>query len=92
MPGLVLWKLSPLPWTVLGTVMGLLLVFRTNSAYDRFWEGRKIWGALVNRTRSLGINFMNWVGPNSDSPVPQLSIKLVKLDQAFPRSLANHLR
>lgn len=34
-------------------VLGLLLVFRTNTAYDRFWEGRKCWGSMVNDTRNL---------------------------------------
>lgn len=34
-------------------VLGLLLVFRTNTAYDRFWEGRKCWGSLVNNVRNL---------------------------------------
>jgi len=39
--------------TLVGTALGLLLVFRTNSAYDRFWEGRKLWGGMVNETRNL---------------------------------------
>ncbi len=34
-------------------VLGLLLVFRTNTAYDRFWEGRKLWGGLINTVRNL---------------------------------------
>ena len=34
-------------------VLGLLLVFRTNTAYERFWEGRKAWGVLVNTVRNL---------------------------------------
>ncbi len=34
-------------------VLGLLLVFRTNTAYERFWEGRKCWGTLVNNVRNL---------------------------------------
>jgi ion channel-forming bestrophin family protein len=34
-------------------VLGLLLVFRTNTAYDRYWEGRKCWGSLVNNVRNL---------------------------------------
>ncbi len=34
-------------------VLGLLLVFRTNTAYERFWEGRKAWGTLVITTRNL---------------------------------------
>ena len=39
--------------SLLGIVLGLFLVFRTNSAYDRWWEGRKHWGSLVNNTRNL---------------------------------------
>lgn len=34
-------------------VLGLMLVFRTNTAYERFWEGRKLWGGLINTTRNL---------------------------------------
>ena len=41
--------------SLLGFVIGLLLVFRTNSAYDRWWEGRKLWGAMVNNSRNLAI-------------------------------------
>ncbi|MGB8702726.1 MAG: bestrophin family ion channel [Thermosynechococcaceae cyanobacterium] len=45
-------------WPILGNVipsivLGLLLVFRTNTAYERFWEGRKAWGTLVNTVRNL---------------------------------------
>ncbi len=39
---------------VLGTVLGLMMAFRTQTGYDRFWEGRRAWGAVVNRTRDLG--------------------------------------
>ena len=38
---------------LVGVALGLLLVFRTNSSYDRFWEGRQLWGSLVNETRNL---------------------------------------
>lgn len=37
----------------IGGALGLLLVFRTNASYDRFWEGRKLWGGIVNETRNL---------------------------------------
>tara|TARA_B110000495_G_scaffold201371_1_gene218655 strand:+ start:938 stop:1846 length:909 start_codon:yes stop_codon:yes gene_type:complete len=37
---------------VLGTVIGLLLAFRTNSSYDRWWEARTLWGAIVNDSRT----------------------------------------
>jgi putative membrane protein len=38
---------------LIGVALGLLLVFRTNASYDRFWEGRKQWGAIVNESRNL---------------------------------------
>ena len=37
----------------LGSALALLLVFRTNSSYERFWEGRKLWGGIVNESRNL---------------------------------------
>lgn len=40
---------------MLGFVISLLLVFRTNTAYDRWWEGRKLWGALVNNSRNFAM-------------------------------------
>ncbi|MFZ4680625.1 MAG: bestrophin family protein [Flavobacterium sp.] len=40
---------------MLGFVISLLLVFRTNTAYDRWWEGRKLWGSLVNNSRNFSI-------------------------------------
>lgn len=41
--------------SLLGIVLGLFLVFRINSAYDRWWEGRKQWGSLVNSTRNFSL-------------------------------------
>ena len=41
--------------SILGVILGLFLVLRTNTAYDRWWEGRKLWGRLVNDTRQLAI-------------------------------------
>jgi putative membrane protein len=41
--------------SLLGFVIGLLLVFRTNTAYERWWEGRKHWGALVNNSRNFAM-------------------------------------
>jgi Predicted membrane protein len=39
--------------TLVGVALGLLLVFRTNASYERFWEGRKLWGGIVNESRNL---------------------------------------
>lgn len=41
--------------TLLGFVISLLLVFRTNTAYERWWEGRKLWGSLLNNSRNIAI-------------------------------------
>ncbi len=41
--------------TMVGMVISLLLVFRTNTAYDRWWEGRKAWGSLLNNSRNLAL-------------------------------------
>ncbi|MDM1293978.1 hypothetical protein HX021_06675 [Sphingobacterium sp. N143] len=45
--------LNPAPLTLFGFVLALFLGFRNNASYDRFWEGRKLWGALLNTGRSL---------------------------------------
>lgn len=46
-------NISSILHTLVGSALGLLLVFRTNASYDRFWEGRKLWGGIVNETRNL---------------------------------------
>lgn len=48
---------------LLGFVLSLLLVFRTNTAYDRWWEGRKLWGTLVNNCRNLAIKLNAILAP-----------------------------
>ncbi len=47
-----------------GVILSMLLVFRTNSAYDRWWEGRRAWGQLVNDLRNLSIKYYEFVRPN----------------------------
>ena len=39
--------------SLVGLALGLLLVFRTNASYDRYWEGRRLWGGIVNECRNL---------------------------------------
>lgn len=51
--------------SLLGVALGIFLGFRNNAAYDRFWEGRKLWGRLVNVSRALSRNLVTF-GPNSD--------------------------
>lgn len=68
------WKLSDTNYIknitimhgMLGFVISLLLVFRTNTAYDRWWEGRKLWGALVNNSRNLASKLSAMLKDDSD--------------------------
>jgi putative membrane protein len=46
-------SLTPVPFSLVGIALGIFLGFRNNTSYDRFWEGRKLWGRLVNTTRSI---------------------------------------
>lgn len=53
--------------TLLGAALGILLGFRTNSAYDRWWEARKLWGGLVNSSRSLARQAISFIqAPSAD--------------------------
>lgn len=74
--------------SLLGFVISLLLVFRTNSAYDRWWEGRKLWGGLVNYSRSLAAK-LNAILPEEDVENRKF-YRLIIPNFAF--ILKNHLR
>jgi ion channel-forming bestrophin family protein len=73
--------------TLLGLALGLLLVFRTSSSYDRFWEGRKLWGGIVNETRNLIRNAS--VHLETD---PALLALLTRWTAAFPWASMHALR
>lgn len=47
------FKAPPLPLTLFGSALALFLGFRDNSAYERWWEARQLWGAMINASRSL---------------------------------------
>ena len=49
--------------TMVGVALGLLLVFRTNASYDRFWEGRRLVGAMVNNARDLARQGASYLAP-----------------------------
>ena len=72
--------------SLLGFVLSLLLVFRTNTAYDRWWEGRKLWGKLVNDTRNFAIK-INVILGNDRKSADQIARYL----KYFPHFLAKHL-
>lgn len=71
----------------LGLVLGWLLVFRTNTSYDRWWEGRKAWGQLINDSRNLAIKVQACVHANS-AEKQRLGKWLIN----FSLALRDHLR
>jgi putative membrane protein len=68
------WKLSEtshvknlnIMHTTVGFVLSLLLAYRTNTAYDRWWEGRKQWGSLVNNSRNLALKLSAYLSDEND--------------------------
>lgn len=71
---------------ILSVALGLLLVFRTNQSYDRWWEGRKLWGAMVNTCRNLARSASVHLAGR-----PELA-RLLALDAAFPDAAMHSLR
>ena len=80
-------KNIPIMHGMLGFVISLLLVFRTNTAYDRWWEGRKLWGGLVNSSRNLAIKLAVII-PEDDIEDRSYFRRMIAL---FAFSLRNHL-
>ncbi|EKQ68696.1 putative membrane protein [Leptolyngbyaceae cyanobacterium JSC-12] len=72
-------------------VLGLLLVFRTNTAYERFWEGRKLWGTIINTTRNLARHI--WiVVPAKDAKDRDSKVATLRSLVAFAVATKLHLR
>jgi len=81
-------KSIPVVHSLLGFVISMLLVFRTNTAYDRWWEGRKLWGSLVNNSRNLAIKLAAML-PESDKEHRYFFRKIIP---AYAYALKKHLR
>lgn len=79
--------LGPSFLSILGIILGLLLVFRTNTSYDRWWEGRRLWGQLVNISRGLAHQL--------DAQLPasaEQRARYASMLARFPAALVGHLR
>lgn len=72
---------------LVGVALGLLLVLRTNASYDRFWEGRKQWGAIVNASRNLARGASVYL-----AQAPDLVMQLLLWTIAFAHTTRNRLR
>jgi ion channel-forming bestrophin family protein len=82
-------KLNPAPFTLIGVALAIFLGFRNNVSYERFWEGRKLWGALLIDTRSLTRQALTMTG------LPPHSGRIsyfVQLLIAFSYALKHQLR
>ncbi len=73
--------------TFFSVVLSIILVFRTNRAYDRWWEARTLWGKLVNVSRNLAIKSLRLGNPDSDERT-----YLHRLIAGFAFALKDHLR
>lgn len=91
--------LSPIPFTLISLALGVFLGFRNNTSYDRYWEGRKLWGRMVNDARSFARLTLNLVrveatpSPRLDEPATHaLRQDLVYRTIAYVHALRLHLR
>ena len=78
--------LTPTVHTLLGAALSFLMVFRTNTAYSRWWEARLLWGAVNNNTRSVLCRAPSML--KNEAAYIQLTTELM----AFAVALKNHLR
>jgi putative membrane protein len=75
-------------FSLLGIMLTLVLVFRTNTAYERFWEGRSLWGTLVNHSRNLAV-MMDALLPDDDAEGRRFFARTIS---NFALALKGHLR
>lgn len=80
--------------TVLGTTLAFFIGFKNNQAYDRWWEARKIWGALVNDSRSWARSIISYCSSKSenDETLETIKKKLIHRHIAFLYALKSKLR
>jgi len=75
--------------SLLGVALGIFLGFRNNAAYDRFWEGRKLWGRLLNVSRALSRNLLAYLPLEATSDTVQVPAYRII---AFAHALRMQLR
>lgn len=75
------------PYEIIGVVLALLLVLRTNSGYDRWYEGRKLWGGIVNQCRNLAL-----IGQTYGPDDVQWRGQFLRWTAAFPHACRHSLR
>ncbi len=84
--GLTYLELPTLPLAVVGAALGIFVSFRTNQAYDRWWEGRKLWGRMINESRHWASQATKYVDDETDQR------ELVHRHTAYVHALRSLLR
>ncbi|HXC94322.1 MAG TPA: bestrophin family ion channel [Edaphobacter sp.] len=90
------WVALPhIPLTLFGSAIGIIVAFRNQSSYARWWEARTLWGALVNNSRSWARQVTTVMMPLNDSEAGELKVyqrRLVYHQIAYVHALRQHLR
>lgn len=78
---------------IMGTVISLLLAFRSNQAYDRWWEARTIWGAIVNDSRSLTREILSFIDDQyKNEEIINFRARMIRRQIAWCYALSQSLR
>lgn len=87
-------KLPGMPVTMLGGALAIFLGFRNSSAYDRWWEARKVWGGIVNESRSFAVQILTYSSPvdENDQEVFTWQKEMIYRHIGWIYSLKRHLR
>lgn len=85
-------SIPPFALAVVGGAIGIFVSFRTNSSYDRWWEGRKLWGRLINSSRMWSSQVLAYLPKNEDGSPSELQHRLVRRHVAYVHCLRALLR
>ncbi len=85
-------KLPTPPVLVVGGALGIFVSFRTNSAYDRWWEGRKLWGRMINSSRHWATQVLAYLPAGPDGRPSELQRRLIERHAAYVHVLRCALR
>jgi len=88
--------LTTIPFSLIGLPLAIFLGFRNNVAYDRFWEGRKLWGELVQKSRSLSRQCQSLIAyaepAQASRGLTDARVRMIYRAIAFAHALRQHLR
>lgn len=83
------WKitLTPIPFSLIGLALAIFLGFRNSASYDRYWEGRKLWGDLIVHSRAIARQLQSYSGASGE-----MQERMIRRLVAYAYLLAHHLR